>query len=520
MSDNIKKGIRSWLQITPSNPYSIQINEVMDFELAAIRNRIWYRGDGNELQQMYQQAPEYADKTKFWASKCSPGMEMRKIHTGLPALMVRVLKNIVLNDMNDLEFEDEKHKQLWKEITKDNDFNKILKESVEETLYIGDGAYKVTIDTSISQYPLLEWYPGERIELSYNRGRVREIIFKTPYKAEHQQYVLHEHYGYGYIKNHLYKGEEEVPLNAIEATKGISDVTFDTTVILAVPMKIYENAKFKGRGGSIFDGKLDSFDAFDEAWSQWMDALRAGRAKTYIPECLVPHDPETGQLIKPNPFDNRYFAADGDMREGQKNVINTDQPSIPHESYLASYCTALDLCLQGIISPSTLGIDVKKLDNADAQREKEKTTLYTRDAIIEALQETIPKLISVCINAYNILHKHSVEEVEVTVPFGEYANPSFESQVETVAKGKQGGIMSIEASVEELYGDTKDEEWKAEEVARLKAEQGIATVSEPGVNMAAGAFTVNTGGANESKGNEQGLQNEPSGVPGVAESGK
>ena len=57
MSENIKKGIRSWLQIQPASPYSIQINEVMDFELAAIRNRIWYRGDGNELEQMYQQSP-------------------------------------------------------------------------------------------------------------------------------------------------------------------------------------------------------------------------------------------------------------------------------------------------------------------------------------------------------------------------------------------------------------------------------------------------------------------------------
>ena len=46
LSNNIKKGLRSWLQIQPANPYSIQINEVMDFELSAIRNRIWYRGDG------------------------------------------------------------------------------------------------------------------------------------------------------------------------------------------------------------------------------------------------------------------------------------------------------------------------------------------------------------------------------------------------------------------------------------------------------------------------------------------
>ena len=75
------------------------------------------------------------------------------------------------------------------------------------------------------------------------------------------------------------------------------------------------------------------------------------------------------------------------MDEKGENKVQTDQPVIPHDSYLASYVTALDLCLQGIISPSTLGIDTKKLDNAEAQREKEKTTLYTRNAIVEALQE-------------------------------------------------------------------------------------------------------------------------------------
>lgn len=54
--------------------------------------------------QMYQQNPEFADKYKFWASKCTPGMEMRKIHTGLPALIVRTISEIVLTDMNDFEF--------------------------------------------------------------------------------------------------------------------------------------------------------------------------------------------------------------------------------------------------------------------------------------------------------------------------------------------------------------------------------------------------------------------------------
>ena len=299
---------------------------------------------------------------------------MRKIHTGLPGLTVKTLSFAVLPDMNEFEFEQPAQEQLWKEIEKDNKFYKKIESALKETLFIGDGAFKVAIDTTISDYPILEWYPGERVEFVYQRDRIREIVFNTPYKEKGKVNVLNERYGYGYINNELYLDNKLVDIKSIKATENLTDITFDDSIMLAEPFMIYESSRYEGRGGSIFDGKLDSYDSLDETWSQWMDALRAGRAKTYIPECLVPHDPETGMLIKPNPFDNRYFAADGDMREGQKNQVITDQPTIPHDSYMASYITALDLCLQGVISPSTLGIDVKKLDNAEAQREKEKTT--------------------------------------------------------------------------------------------------------------------------------------------------
>ena len=43
--------------------------------------------------------------------------------------------------------------------------------------------------------------------------------------------------------------------------------------------------------------------------------------------------------------------------------------------------------------------------------------------------------------------------------------------------------MSIEASIDELYGDSRGDEWKKAEVARLKAEQGIVDMEEPAVNM-------------------------------------
>lgn len=522
LNEKIKHGIRSWLNVIPASPYSIQINETMDFEMNAIRNRIWYSADGNKIEQMYQQMAEYADQHKFWASKCSRGMEIRKIHTGLPSLIVRVLNSIIVAGMEDFEFPNSGQEALWKEIENDNKFRKKFEKSLKETLFIGDGAYKISIDTDLSQYPILEWYPGERIEIVTNRDRLKEIVFKKVYMDGKRQYVLNEHYGYGYIIPHLYRGETEVPLNTLEETANMQPVTFDKTVMLAVPMRIYESAQFEGRGGSIFDGKLDAFDAFDESWSQWMDALRAGRARTFVPESYIPRNPDDGTLMQPNPFDNRFIVGDSDMSENGKNEIHTEQPAIPHESYLSSYITALDLCLQGIISPSTLGIDTKKLDNAEAQREKEKTTLYTRDAIIEALQETLPELVSAVINAYHILHNEALEEVEVNIKFKEYANPSFESQVETVTKAKQGGIMSIERSIEELYGDTLDDHCKEEEVARLKAEQGIQDMEEPAVNLDAGNFRVDLEGGegDAGKGRTKNVPNEPKGIPGNASNSK
>ena len=95
---------------------------------------------------------------------------------------------------------------------------------------------------------------------------------------------------------------------------------------------------------------------------------------------------------------------------------------------------------------------------------------------------------------------------------------AFESQVETVAKAKQGGIMSIERCVEELYGDTLDEHCKNEEIARLKAEQGIQDMDEPGVNLTAGDFQTDLGGGDgdESKSGIKNVPDEPEGIPGAS----
>lgn len=487
LGGRIKDMIKGWLDINEASQQQFNIYEMFNFDTNAIRNEIWYRGDPFELSQFYKQIND--SNAYFWSSV--PSIKIRKIHTGLPALMIDTLTGIVIRDLNTIEVASSE----WEEMNKESAIYDVIKKSISETLYQGDGVFKISLDRSVSDYPIIEFFNSSKCDFVYKRGRYHETIFKTIYLKDYDKYVLYETYGFGYIKYKLVKAKTntEVPLNSLTETAHLVDVKFagynedangnilsKGLINLAVPMKFYDSAKYLHRGKSIFENKFDVFDGFDEVVSQWADAVRAGRTTKYIPESLLPRDINTGRILKGNDFDNRYIALETSGNENDKNEIKVIQPAIPVESYIQSYITFLDLCLQGIISPSTLGIDTKKLDNAEAQREKEKTTLYTRGVIIEALQKTIPQVINTALKAIDCLNNSQIRaDVEVKVEFGEYANPSFEAVVETVTKAKQGGVMSIEASIDELYGDTKDEDWKQEEIKRLKEEQGIAEMEEP-----------------------------------------
>ncbi|MGN0481288.1 MAG: capsid protein [Lachnospiraceae bacterium] len=479
--DKVRDKIRNFLHISDSQPINMQLTDITDWVTNSYINRVWNWGDKDALEQTYKQLNSVSTRNNFWAASPSQGIVKR--HTGIPGNVQSVLTSLVMADMNGINVGNDRQLE-WDEITKKINIKDIIEEAVGDTLIIGDGAFKISIDTSVSMYPSIEFVPGDQCEYEVIDGNVKEIRFKEPIYYAGKQYIIEEAYGYGYVRTKVYDNDKEVPLSAIPVLAGREPmVTFDKSFMMATRLMFFKSKRFKNRGKSIYDGKHDAYDSLDETFSQWMDAVRQGRASKYIPQNLIPRNPKTGELMKPNPFDNNFIQIEGDMSENAHNKIEVVQPSIPHDSYVASYITALDLCLQGVISPSTLGIDTKKLDNAEAQREKEKTTLYSRNKIVAELQDKIPKLIDSYFKAYDTLNKNAITDTPVEIPFGEYANPSFESQVETVGNAKEKGIMSIEAAVDELYGDTRDADWKNEEVTRLKAEQGIVEMEEPKVNF-------------------------------------
>lgn len=143
------------------------------------------------------------------------------------------------------------------------------------------------------------------------------LSFTPITRKKHRRYRFEETYGYGYIHYALYDDNgKEIDLHTVDALSWIDSkgVTFDESYMWAVPV-LYGKSCHKGRGAGIIGIKTDAFDSLDEVWSQWMDALRACRTKQYVPDCLVPRNPETCQPISPNPFDNRFIAVGNDMSE-------------------------------------------------------------------------------------------------------------------------------------------------------------------------------------------------------------
>lgn len=477
IGSKVKKMIQNWLEIVPAADQTIVIQEKLSRELETLRSQIWYRGDASELHQFFRQLP--FNSGGFWS--CAPNTnKVRKIHSGIPAVIVDTLAYIVKSDLDKVETDSEE----WEKISQSIDFLNLTGKAVADTLVDGDGAFKISVDTSLSPYPIVEFVGGDMIDFEISRGILAAVVFKTVFTVKSRKFVLHERYGRGFIESRLYDSSgNECPLDTVPELADIPELAeFDGNYIMAVPLKFYDSKKYHCRGKSIFDGgKSDCFDALDEVISQWIDAIRAGRVRKYIPHNMIPRSPDDGSLEKLNDFGTEFVMVEASFGDEGMSQIEVIQPEIKYEAFVSAYTNALLMCLQGLVSPATLGIDVGKMSSADAQREKKDVTGNTRNTITTALEKALPELIEAILKTYDNMQEKSPGNYNASVDFGEYGAPDFDSRVETVGKAGTYGVMSVETQVEELWGNSKDEEWKADEVRRIKFEKGLLEASEPSV---------------------------------------
>ena len=480
--DKIVQRIHRWLKLAPyTAPGRLEaiIRESSTEELELMADRLWYRGNADELRQFYNSYQyDSAGRSRFWAA-VPPGADVRKIHSGLPGNMVDTLAALVLSDYDGLQIEQAEH---WAELEAATDFGAVLDTAVRETLITGDGAFKLSWDTQLSPHPILSFVPADHISYHPIGDAIAGISFFSDHRYKDATYQLEERYTRGRISYILRdRDSRTIPLSTVPELAGLKDIALPENMLAAVPLRFFGGGAHRpGRGKSIFAHKSDAFDALDEIISQWVDAVRAGRVQKYIPNTMIPRDEHTGRLLPVDSFGTNFIQISGSRDEGTADRIESVQPEIRYEAFLSSYTALLDMCLQGVLSPATLGINISAEASGESQRQRKDITGFTRNTITGVLEKVIPAVAALLLQADDWLNGRPIGSYEPEISFGEYAAPDFSTRVQTVAAAASAGIMSVRAQVEQLWGGSKDAEWIDAEVERIQAEQGTAAITPAG----------------------------------------
>ena len=142
MAESIRSGIKNFLQITPASDKTITVTETSNHLTECFINRIWYWGNSRQLAELYRQID--TNKTMFWAAKSTKGLEIRKIHTGLPALICETLVNIVIADYNGTDVTSKIQpltQSVGKILKSRTNCPDTVKQMLRDLCVVGDGAF-------------------------------------------------------------------------------------------------------------------------------------------------------------------------------------------------------------------------------------------------------------------------------------------------------------------------------------------------------------------------------------------
>lgn len=493
-------GLLKWLKGGGKAPVGIGgrlrfINDDAEVRVSAAEEaRVWYLGDANALHDYYRgqaltaQGGNILYKANnyrfFWSQELSDSLDAAKrVHSGVPAAMIDTFVNVLgtptvrcAERQGDIDGIMEANRLLWTL----NQFQ------IPLTLVEGWGAFKIRIDESLSDYPIIQWYEGPDVTFKSEAGILRGIAFRDRYRSGDKDYVLIDrryvdkegsHVTYSLFKEAKNGDLDPVPLGSIPETAGL--VGYDGLLIPGYKRILGVRSVFKADpnhpdyGLSVFNGKTSLFDDLDQDLSQNSQTVRVSTPAEYYPSDLLERGPD-GKPRLPSRYNRSFIkrpsavGGDGTVDNG---LIQTTQPVLNFDQYSENARFILSMILSGFLSPATLGFDMAKKDNADAQREKEKVTIMTRGNVMPMERAIISELMAICLDALDVMRGKPISQnrPEIHVSFPEYANPTFESKLKTLVPAWQMGGISTPSLVEQLWGDGLTKKEKEDEAILVEA---------------------------------------------------
>lgn len=492
----IRQRLLKFLKIdkVPYDPTSDRltfINDLEAIESAKLKEyKAWYIGNGSELLNLYTNKqlwdnaknPIYnRNKQNYFWGLSSTECDIKRVHSGIPKEIINTLVNSIGDPKINCDLYNDK---LDKIITQNDLLNIIKQQQLPLTCVEGWGAFKININKELRNVPIIQYYEAENVEFAYKSNVLCGVIFKDYYQQNNKDYVLIEtrrrENGNSRIEYELFllkpnKDVEPVPLDTIEGLEGLENVEIvGLDEVLAVPSKFFYDPYAPNYGRSIFSNKIDLFDDLDQILSQDSQTVRVSTPVEYYPEDLLEHLPN-GDRKAPSAYNRQYIkkpSIPGPNGETD-GTIQTTQPELNFAQYSEEAVQKLKLILTGLISPATLGFDVSAKDNAEAQREKEKVTINTRNNIIDRETPVLKQLLKLCLMCQEYMEKGYILnfDYDISITYDEFANPSFENELKILGPAWTSGQISTERYVELLWGDKLSDEDRLKEIEALERER-------------------------------------------------
>lgn len=499
IQDWIKDKILNYIGIKelPGNPNQERFTLYSSTdELRAARTKeyfTWYRGDSDDILDFFtgaewsdfQKSPIYNRNKKdyFWVASAKE-KNIKRSHSGIPRAIVDTLVNVIGSPEINV---DAQFQTVLDQIVEENNMLDVInQQQMPYTMVGGWGAYKIDVDTDISANPIISFYTADNVDFIYNKKRLIGVIFKEFFEKNGKRYVLFEtravKKGNSYITYDLYEMGRSDELFVCSKKDFPELGELEDKVInglnkpLAVACIFFDEIDKEGYGRSIYTGKTDLFDDLDQCISQAANTVRKSTPVEYYPADMLERT-KAGKIKMPERFDRTFLpsplaAMTGDGQTSGE--LKTTQPNLNFNQYSDEEHTILSFILTGVLSPATMGIDIAKKDNADAQREKEKITIMTRNNIISRQTKILNDVFSLALIMKSYIQNPdliTMPELNVSVSFGEFANPSFENQLSILGAALNSGTLSPEKYVELLWGSTLTEEEKQRELLYIQQQR-------------------------------------------------
>jgi hypothetical protein len=486
MDTNIRREVRMQMSLAEIEKLVTSEDELKHYYEQL--NQVFYRGNPTLLEKFYKTILEPYDNYSrpFWKQVSG---DMIRMHYPLAGAISRAMSSMLFSeevvmkvDTGNKKTSEDLTKRLWK-ILEDNNFMELFQRGAQLESYSGSLAAKIVVDSEFSEYPQVQFYPQEQIELETKYGKITEIIFKDEHVYDGKKYMLKSRYGKGYIRYQLYNDKRLVPVSSIPELADLKDMVIlgpdgePVKFLLAAfkPNRVVSSTLMNSNyGASDYEGLYSLFNALDELLSVWNDHYRNGRITTFLTEDQLQKDPMTGNVIKPSIYGlNTVILYDADTKMDNKTEVKRDIPTLSVQAFKDGFDNYIKVALQKAgLSQITFGFDsVARLAAAESLQEREKTTLKTRQDKIKLWTEFLTRLakllfvfdeITVMTPAQGdgeIVYQLASEwNFNYLVEWAQYDSPSKEEQVRNIAFALKSNLIDIDTAYHILYDDEYSEE--------------------------------------------------------------